>query len=101
MAAQEGDWRLHVQQNYLRGVALHWARYKQPSEDWDHDLCAFCWARFAEANAGYNDSQEYGYTTNDDYHWICKTCFNDFEDRFEWILVEETSGHEETAPSNV
>ncbi len=98
MAAHDDDWRIRGQENYLKGAALHWSRYKQPSETWDHDHCAFCWARFAEEKAGYNDAQQHGYTTEDDYHWICKTCFNDFKDRFEWLVVEETNGH---ANSNI
>jgi len=26
--------------------------------------------------------------TLDEYHWICKRCFNDFRDRFAWTVVE-------------
>jgi len=26
-----------------------------------------------------------GYSTEDGYRWICKTCFADFRDRFGWL----------------
>lgn len=25
-----------------------------------------------------------GYATDDNYHWVCTKCFNDFKDMFEW-----------------
>ena len=24
----------------------------------------------------------------DDYHWVCAACFNDFHERFGWTVVE-------------
>jgi len=24
----------------------------------------------------------------DDYHWVCATCFNDFRECFEWSVAE-------------
>ena len=27
-----------------------------------------------------------GYTTEDGYHWICPTCFNDFREHFGWQI---------------
>ena len=29
----------------LVGAALVWQQYHRPSETWDHDHCAFCWAK--------------------------------------------------------
>jgi hypothetical protein len=37
----------------------------------------------------YPDVLHQGYTTTDDYHWICETCFGDFKHLFEWIVVDE------------
>jgi hypothetical protein len=96
MSDQDDDGRLHGQENYLMGVTLRWSRYKQPSKEWDHDHCSFCYKRFAEADSGYNDAQEFGYTTNDDYHWVCKSFFDDFRQRFKWKLVKETNGDDGT-----
>jgi hypothetical protein len=30
-----------------------------------------------------------GYTTADNYHWVCPRCFADFRERFRWRLVGE------------
>ena len=27
-----------------------------------------------------------GYATQDEYRWVCQTCFNDFKDLFEWTV---------------
>jgi hypothetical protein len=30
-----------------------------------------------------------GYVTEDNAHWICKACFEDFRDRFAWTVKAE------------
>jgi hypothetical protein len=90
--ADENDPRLFGQEIHLRSNVFHWCRYTQPSKDWDHDHCHFCFRRFAEPRTGYDDSVEYGYTTPCEYNWICKKCFDDFKDRFGWI-VETLNGN--------
>ena len=81
-----GDWRLQGQEKYLQGAQLMrraWRPYpKKP--DWDHDHCAFCWAKFSAAP----DDEHEGYCTLDEYHWICATCFEDFREMFAWRLSE-------------
>ncbi len=80
------DWRLRDQEKYLKGVTLHRKRYQRYSSTWDHDHCAFCWAKFAEENL-IPDALHEGYTTADNYHWVCESCFEDFKDRFGWREV--------------
>jgi hypothetical protein len=29
-----------------------------------------------------------GYVTEDDYHWVCETCFADFRVQFGWSSVQ-------------
>jgi hypothetical protein len=29
-----------------------------------------------------------GYTTDDQYRWICDTCFVDFRERFDWTVAQ-------------
>ncbi len=82
---ESNDWRLAGQERYLKGVTLIWKNYRQPSDSWDHDHCSFCWAKFAEIDEP-NALRE-GYTTSDDYHWICQKCFIDFQDLFAWNVV--------------
>ena len=42
------DWRLQGQEKYLQGATLLRKRYKAWSEDWEHDHCEFCWAKFMD-----------------------------------------------------
>jgi hypothetical protein len=35
----------------------------------------------------YPDVLHEGYATQDDYHWICERCFEDFREQFRWTLA--------------
>jgi hypothetical protein len=74
-----GDWRIAGQQEYL--MRATWVRraYRPPSEVWDHDHCAFCWAKFTAGDEALNS------TVGD--HWICERCYADFAERFGWRVV--------------
>jgi hypothetical protein len=83
------------QDRYLSGVTLRWKAYERWSKTWDHDHCVFCCAEFDTDPAC--DALREGYavaahTANgrdfpDDYHWICRACFEDFRDTFDWIVA--------------
>lgn len=81
---EENDWRLTNQLSYLGGAVLSRRVYSQPSERWDHDHCSFCWAKFMGKDAP--EIQREGYATQDEYYWVCLTCFEDFRDLFDWKL---------------
>jgi hypothetical protein len=81
---QEEDWRLQGQERYLQGVTLYRRQWIQPRPEWHHDHCAFCWAKFMEAD--HPDTLHEGNATADNYYWICDTCFNDFRERFGWRI---------------
>jgi hypothetical protein len=92
---EKNDWRLQNQAKYLVGVTLVFGRYRQPSENWDHDHCEFCWATFADpeyrASQGYKTPEDVlkeGYHTQDEYRWICNSCFEDFQEMFKWKVVD-------------
>ena len=80
----QDDWRRQGQERYLEGVELSWKRYTKYREEWDHDHCEFCGAKFMES--GDQDIQKEGYATEDNYRWICKQCFDDFREEFNWTL---------------
>ena len=88
------DWRLTNQDRYLRGVALSWRSWRPslPPDshgDWDHDHCGFCWVHFADRVLPDDpETQLAGYVTDDGLHWICQRCFEDFKDRFAWVVVQ-------------
>ena len=49
-----------------------------------HDHCFFCWAKFSVKDGP--ETLDEGYSTEDEYRWICSTCFEDFKDRFHWTV---------------
>lgn len=78
------DWRLQGQEDYLMGIKLRFEKYKAYSEKWDHDHCEFCWQEFRVSCDP--DLETEGYTTEDNYRWICKKCFEDFKEMFKWAI---------------
>ena len=82
---EENDWRLTNQLDYLRGVALFWKRYHPPREDWDHDHCEFCFAKFMDVDDP--EVLREGYADEGEQRWICARCYEDFKDLFDWQVV--------------
>jgi hypothetical protein len=95
----EDDWRLTGQEAYLQGALFVRKPYRAYSEKWEHDHCAFCWAKFmdptfsAEHRGQVEAEPEIlteGYATTDEhrqgagYHWVCPRCYDDFKERFDW-----------------
>lgn len=74
------DWRLQGQETYLKEKTLTFSTYKVIDEDWDHDHCEFCFAKFSKNIEG---ALKEGYKTQDE-RWICTECFNDFHKHFKW-----------------
>lgn len=82
---KDGDWRIGGQE-FLKGVTLVRRAYRRYPKNptWDHDHCALCGTEFrVEA---YPDVLHEGYCTEDEYHWVCATCFDDLKDTFGWRL---------------
>jgi hypothetical protein len=87
----DSDWRLQGQERYLKGATLVQREYRAyPSNPkWDHDHCEFCMAKFGEGDL--SGAIQAGYSTTDEYRWICDDCFRDFRDRFDWTIDSEDS----------
>ena len=81
------DWRRQGQERYLFGVKLIARDYHPYNSGWDHDHCEFCGIKFSlfEGDLGK------GYSTEDEYHWICNQCFDDFKYEFAWQLENDIS----------
>lgn len=79
----KNDWRLTGQQSYLMNKRLTKCAYRQLSEEWEHDHCAFCWDKFSENSEDLN----IGYCTEDKKYWICEDCFNDFKKMFNFTVI--------------
>jgi len=48
LVGKQEDWRLRGQADYLQGATLLRKQYRAWSEDWEHDHCEFCWAKFMD-----------------------------------------------------
>ena len=81
----KNDWRLQGQEKYLKGVTLYLKKYMENSDTWEHDHCEFCWDKFSLK--GLSGGPDEGYATVGNYHWICKRCFDDFKDIFQWKIT--------------
>jgi hypothetical protein len=104
------DWRLETgEEPWMHGARLRWTRYRPPTDDWDHDHCALCWAKFMdredvdavregylfrpapdpailpeEERTKFHHGHRIVRAPTDD-EWICATCFADFAGHFGWI----------------
>lgn len=86
-AADDSDWRPGGQDRYLAGRRLRRTTWRAFRAGWDHDHCSFCWAKFGVEGVDGVDVSEGYVTADDDYHWVCSSCFEDFQQRFRWTLV--------------
>ena len=83
--SENNDWRLQNQEDYLKGVTFAFKPYSKYRDGWDHDHCEFCQIKFMEA--GHPDALHEGFITEDNYHWVCSQCFEDFKELFEWKVA--------------
>lgn len=81
----ENDWRLQGQERFLKGKTLTRKKYTCLKESWEHDHCEFCSNKFSDKEA---DTLKVGYVTEDNYHWICEVCYDDFKNMFKWNLSQ-------------
>ena len=77
------DWRLNGQERYLRAKTFKFKTYTPYREDWAHDHCAFCWVKI-EPYPAIAPSIDTGYSTDEDYYWVCSKCYQDFQESFDW-----------------
>ena len=78
------DWRRQGQERYLKGKSLTWKKYTVYSDFWKHDHCSFCGEKFMKIEGP--DFLTEGYVTDDNHYWICKVCYKDFCEEFEWSV---------------
>ena len=84
----DDDWRLNGQEDYLLSRRLRWERWATEQPSWDHDHCEFCFAKIWDRADGA-DEYTHAYVTADDHKsWVCEVCFNDFRERFRWLVVK-------------
>ena len=81
----QNDWRLHGQEKGDIGLTWYHRKWSALSESWNHDHCEYCMACFSSTPDDFHE----GYASEDNYHWICPTCYNDFKDLLDWKTVED------------
>jgi len=86
LVIKEGDWRWNNGGAYLNGLALVRRGWRETRPEWDHDHCEMCLTKFGDERIP--DALNEGYTTEDEYRWICDTCFNDFRAFYNWRLLD-------------
>lgn len=91
--ADDGDWRLMGQEDFLTGRELRWQDWQPYRPGWDHDHCEFCQREFAAPASDHADLTAGFVTADDDYHWICEDCFRDFHERFRWTRSTGENAH--------
>jgi hypothetical protein len=85
------DWRIDNAHN-LRGQRLRRKKWTKPSDEWDHDHCHGCMAKFAEfegpdiQHEGYATCEEYRH--GEDYAWVCLQCFDDLHGEMGWTATK-------------
>src|SRR5690349_10481821 len=103
----DDDWRVTNQGKFLEGATFVRKPYRVRSAEWEHDHCEFCHAKFIDpafsedhaALARADDTiQTEGYAglgtgpeRQDEYHWVCASCFGDFRDRFAWQVAPDST----------
>ena len=80
------DWRLQGQEKYLAEKEFRFKTYMLRTTKTDHDHCEFCNSKFSE---NIPDTLHEGYTTLDNYRWVCSKCFSDFKEWFKFKLLKE------------
>lgn len=87
----------------LVGAALVWREYHRPSESWDHDHCAFCWATVTDYPNAAADDLKAAFTDDvpqppspqpadpkfvpapaGSRRWVCPTCAEAYRHVFNW-----------------
>jgi hypothetical protein len=79
------DWRIDLAR-HTKGELLYRRKYTRRSEQWDHDHCEACTAKFMESGTHRNAYR--GLATADNYRWVCVDCFRDLKDKMGWTLAD-------------
>ena len=79
------DWRLISYNGDLNGETFKLTRFVSTAKN-DHEHCEFCWKKITDLRIENEDCDSEGYvcfnSKTQQTNWICKDCFNDFKDRF-------------------
>lgn len=107
------DWRFDNLER-LQSASFRLTAYTSPGEEWDHDHCEGCWAKFADSDGpdllheGYCHAERFEIAPEPDLvkgakkqgmrvvaqpsvdgsrlHWVCPECFQTFREALDFKL---------------
>ncbi|MDE7379853.1 MAG: hypothetical protein K2N14_02260 [Clostridia bacterium] len=83
----KNDWRLDGYNGYLNCAIFKLEKFKSTATN-DHEHCVFCWQKITDLDIA--DCDREGYCTTDieteQTNWVCKQCYNDFKEQFNFKL---------------
>ena len=86
----DDDWRIKPGDDQLmHGATVRWTAWRSEGPRDDHAHCQFCMVHFSDHVLPDDPDRRFeGYVTQDRHrYWICRRCFEDFKDRFEFVVV--------------
>ena len=84
----EDDWGITNQESFLMEKELYHIAFVKYSDQWDHEHCEFCWARFSDFEGDLHEGYCTESSNTKEAHWICPECYDDFKERFKWTVHE-------------
>lgn len=84
------DWRILNYDGHLNNKTFTYAEFKSTAKN-DHEHCEFCWKKITDLDIPNEECDRDGYyilnENTNQTNWICKKCFEDFKDRFNFKQV--------------
>lgn len=79
----KNDWRLDTYDGYLNGATFALKKFVSTKNN-DHEHCVFCWQKITDLTIEDCDMEGYCamYESTRQTQWICKDCFNEFKNLF-------------------
>lgn len=86
MTIETDDWRLNFGKEPSFYGKYRWSlkKWTKTSPHWDHDHCEFCWQKISDIDNP--DIQPEGWADDEEKFWVCKSCFEDFKEMYQWEL---------------
>ena len=83
---EPNDWRLDMAQEpeFYKKYVWEFKKWSQTRAHWGHDHCEFCNTEISSINN--EEILDEGWTNENEYYWVCKTCFSDFKEIFKWNI---------------
>jgi hypothetical protein len=84
MTIDKDDWQLSFGKEPSFYSQCTWSlkKWTKTRSHWDHDHCEFCWQKISDMDS--SDIQPEGWSDDEETYWVCKSCFEDFKEMYQW-----------------